>query len=141
MTRAVQPRIILRIVIDRPVAGVAHSLQTKKNQPQDVQVAAEGRPLEFDVSVRLGPNHRLLGEFVRTEGPERRFVYIAIGQSAGQTGSVWTRRMKIDVHTIPETMLDQAAGGRVLSAVFLGAGKDGTPACASVRPLQAWSLV
>lgn len=141
MGRADQPTITLRIVIDRPVMGVAYGLQTKKNEPLAVQISAKDQPLAFDVPVRIGPGRKLLGDFVRTEGAERRFIYIAIGQSAGQPGSSWTRRMKIDVHTIPAAMLDQAARGVVLSAVFAGAGKDGTPACASVKPLKDWAPI
>ena len=69
---------------------------------------------------------------MRSEGPERRFVYIGIGQGAGQKNTPWSRRMKIDIHTIPQALLDKAAKGKTLEAVINGTGKDGSPACATV---------
>jgi hypothetical protein len=58
---------------------------------------------------------------VRREGPERRFVYIAVGVQAGQH-STWSRRMKIDVHTIAKAMIDEALKGMILEAVINGTG-------------------
>lgn len=130
--------ITLRLTIDDPVPGVAYSLQDKANHPVGV-VVAEGGPLSFDAPVRLAPGPRFLGEFVRAEGPQRRFVYIAIGTAAGQH-SIWSRRAKIDIHDIPAGLLDQALAGAVLEAVLPGRAKDGGPACATVRPLGGWRL-
>ena len=77
---------------------------------------------------------------MRREGSTRRFVYIAVGTSAGQHASEWSRRAKIDVHGIPADLLAQARAGRVLEVVLPGRAKDGGPACATVRPLQAWRI-
>ena len=77
---------------------------------------------------------------MRREGPSRRFVYIAIGTSAGQH-SEWSRRAKIDVHDIPADLLAMAREGRVLEAILPGRARDGGPACATVRPLQPWRAV
>ena len=60
------------------------------------------------------------------------FIYIAIGKQAGDAASPWSRRMKIDIHTITQSLLDQALAGKVLEATIPGTGKDGTPACATV---------
>ena len=69
----------------------------------------------------------------RREGPGRRFVYIRIGQSAGDHASEWTRRMKIDIHDTPQDLLDRAmAGEGVVQLTVNGTGKDGSPACATV---------
>ncbi|AYV46188.1 hypothetical protein CFHF_15970 [Caulobacter flavus] len=131
--------ITLRLRIQDPVPGVAYSLQDKKNHPVGPLVAGDG-PLAFDVSVRVAPGPRFLGEFVRSEGPSRRFVYIAIGTSAGQHGSTWTRRAKIDIHTIPADLLARALEGAVLEVLLPGRAKDGGPACATVVPLEAWRV-
>lgn len=132
--------VILRLTIADPVPGVAYSLQDKDNHPIDPVIAGEG-PLSFDVPVRLSADNRWLGPFVRREGPERRFVYIAIGQSAGDPGSEWSRRAKIDIHNMPQALRDAARAGAVPEIVLPGRGKDGTPACATVRGPEGWKLV
>lgn len=132
--------ITLRLTIADPVAGVAYSLQDKANMPVEPRVAG-GTPISFDVPVTLSDDSRLTGPFVRREGPSRRFVYIAIGTSAGQHASEWSRRAKIDVHDIPADLLVQAREGRLLEVVLPGRARDGGPACATVRPLQAWRVV
>lgn len=126
--------VTLRLIIADPAPGVRYSLQDPKNAPVDPGTADDG-PLSFDVPATLRPDGRLSGPFVRREGPARRFVYIAIGQSAGDHASIWTRRAKIDVHDIPAALL---APGAVLEVVLPGRGKDGSPACATVRPIEGW---
>ena len=131
--------ITLRLTTADPVPGVAYSLQDKANAPVDARIADDG-PISFDVPVTLSDGGRLTGPFVRREGPSRRFVYIAIGTSAGQH-SEWSRRAKIDVHDIPADLLALARQGRPLEAVLPGRARDGGPACATVRPLQPWRAV
>ena len=97
-------------------------------------------PLSFDVPVRLPDGRRMTGDFVRREGPQRRFVYIAIGNQAGDAASPWSRRAKIDVHDIPEALLAQALAGAVLECRLPGRAKDDGPACATVRPLVGWQV-
>ena len=138
MAHPVQTEIRMRLVIDRPVSGVAHSLQDKKSGPVDVKTSKAGEALAFDFPIRIGAGRKFYGEHVRSEGPERRFVYIAIGEQAGQKGSPWSRRMKIDIHGISQALLDKAIGGKVLEAIITGTGKDGTPACATVAPAKPW---
>ena len=132
--------ITLRLTIAAPVAGVAYSLQDKANMPVEPRIAGDG-PISFDVPITLSDEGRLTGPFVRREGPSRRFVYIAIGTSAGQHASEWSRRAKIDIHDIPADLLTQAREGRLLEVVLPGRAKDGGPACATVRPLQSWRVV
>lgn len=132
--------IALRLTIANPVSGVAYSLQDKANMPVEPCLAGDG-PISFDVPVTLSDDGRLTGPFVRREGPARRFVYIAIGTSAGLHASAWSRRAKINVHDIPADLLAQAREGRLLEVVLPGRAKDGSPACATVRPIQAWRVV
>jgi Family of unknown function (DUF5990) len=138
MAKADQTEIRLRIVIDNPVPGVAHSLQDKKNQPLDAQASKGGKALSFEFPVRIADGPKFYGEHVRSEGPERRFVYIAIGTLAGDAASCWTRRMKIDIDDIPPALLEKAKGGMVLEVLIAGADKKGEPACASVKAAKAW---
>jgi hypothetical protein len=135
MSRADQTEIAMRIVIEQPVAGVVHSLQTGDTGVLDPKRSHAGEPLAFDFPVRVAPGPKFFGDQVRREGPERRFVYIRIGQSAGDHGSPWTRRMKIDIQDTPQTLLDRAMAGKgVIEITVNGTGKDGSPACATVRP-------
>ena len=136
MAKADQVEVRMRIVIEQPVPGVLHSLQSKDDAPLDPKSSKAGEPLAFDFPIRIAPGPKFFGDQVRREGPERRFVYIRIGQSAGDHASPWSRRMKIDIHDTEQALLDRAiAGEGVLEIVVNGTGKDGTPACATVRPL------
>lgn len=131
--RADQVELRLRIVIERPVAGVLHSLQAKDGAPLDPKRSAGGESLVFTLPIRVAPGPKFFGDQIRREGPVRRFVYICVGQAAGDHASLWTRRMKIDVHDIDPTLLDRAiADGGVVELTINGTGKDGTPACATV---------
>lgn len=135
MTRAGQRDVAMRIMIDRPVVGVLHSLQDRDGHPLDPKSSAAGEPLLFDFTIRVGPGPKFFGDQVRREGPERRFVYIRVGQAAGDPSSPWTRRMKIDIHDIGQELLDAvASGGGRIAITVIGTGKDSTPACATVRP-------
>lgn len=137
MPRTDQRPVDLRIVIEQPVIGVLHSLQAKDDSPLDPKRSRKGEPLVFDFQIRVAPGPRLLGDQVRREGPTRRFVYIRIGQYAGDASSPWSRRMKIDIHDIGNDLLDRAAdGGSVIETTVIGTDKDGTPACATVRPTR-----
>ena len=125
--------VTLRLIIDDPVPGVRYSLQ-KDDLPFDPRTAGDG-PLAFELPVTLHPDGRLSGPFVRREGPERRFVYIRIGTSAGDHASPWSRRAKIDIHDIPASL---RVADSVLETHLPGRGKDGSPACATVRPVIGW---
>lgn len=132
--------ITLRLTIQDPVPDVAYSLQNKNGDVVGQVVAGSGS-LSLDVPVRVAPGPRFLGEFVRSEGPIRRFVYIAIGSQAGATASFWNRRAKIDIHTLSMTLIEAALAGKVLEIVLPGRDKDGGPTCATVRPLSDWRAV
>ncbi len=129
--------LTLRLTIADPVPGVRYSLQDQKSVPTHGRVAGDA-PLSLDVPVRLRPEGRLTGPYVRREGPTRRFVYIGIGPHAGDPASPWDRRAKIDVHDIPPDLLRPDA---VLEVILPGRAKDGGPACATVRPTLGWRAV
>ena len=131
--------ITLRLTLADPVPGVRYSLQ-KDDMPFEPATATD-HPLSFDVTVRLSDDGRFLGPFVRREGPRRRFVYIRIGQSAGDHASPWSRRAKIDIHDIQAELLTLARAGRMLEITLPGRGADGSPTCATVRSATGWRAV
>lgn len=128
--------VTLRLTIADPVPGLHYWRQDAKNAPHDIRLSTEA-PLTFDMPVDLRPDGKLGGTWVRREGKERRFVYIAIG-GAMPGLPVVSRRAKIDVHDIPADLLKP---GAVIATTLPGRGKDGTPACATVRPLQPWRAI
>jgi Family of unknown function (DUF5990) len=137
MARTDQNTINLRIIVEQPVIGVLHSLQEKDESPLDPKSSRQGEPLVFDFQVRVGAGPKFFGDQVRREGPLRRFVYVRVGQYAGDPSSPWSRRMKIDIHDIGNDLLDRAAkSGSVIETTVIGTDKDGTPTCATVRPTR-----
>jgi hypothetical protein len=141
MPRAAQTEIRMRLIVEAPVSGVVYSLQNKQNQPIDAKCSAGNASLVFEFPVRLATGNRFSGEHVRREGPTRRSIYVAVGKQAGDATSCWDRRIKIDIHTITRSLLDEALNGKILEASIRGAGQDGTPACATVSPTRAWRAV
>ncbi len=141
MARGAEPNVTLRLSVTKPVLGVAYSLQDKESQPVDVRIAT-GRTLIFEIPVRIGVNEtgpRFLGEFVRAEGKTRRFVYVATGQQAGQSGTECSRRAKMDLPEITKAMVQSAdTTGLVLEASMPGADDRGAPTCATVKVY--WSV-
>jgi hypothetical protein len=137
--RADQAEIRARIVIEQPVPGVRHSLQ-QDDAPLAPKTSKSGEPLSFDFPLRVTPGPKFFGPQVRREGKERRFVYIRIGTAAGDCLSPWSRRMKIDIHDIDQALLDKAAKGGVLTGTINGTAKDGSPACATIKPV-VWRIL
>ena len=135
MAKRDQTEIAARIIIENPIPGVLHSLQDKDGRPLDPKQSRSGKPLAFDFPLRVSAGPKFFGDQVRREGSERRFVYVRIGTAAGQMSSPWSRRMKIDIHDTDQQLVDRAIGGSTLELVVNGTAKDGTPACATIRPV------
>jgi hypothetical protein len=137
MARADQTEIRVRISIEQPVSGVLHSLQ-EDDQPVDARRSEAGEPLAFELPLLISPGPKFFGKQVRREGSVRRFVYIRVGQLAGDDASPWSRRMKIDIHDIDPLLLKRAMNGEGLIKLTInGTGADGTPACATVRAAKS----
>ena len=136
----------LRIVLERPPAGVLFGLQkgggSNYETVQTVTSKTEDLKFEFTIRVREGkdgsPN--FLGSFV--QGPSgARFVYIDIGTYAGQTNTPWSRRLKVPLTGITWELIEKAAKASVfLETRVAGTGKDGGPTCATVKPFAGWKL-
>ncbi|HEV7745542.1 MAG TPA: DUF5990 family protein [Pyrinomonadaceae bacterium] len=137
--------LTLRIVVERPPAGVYFGLQKGggSNYETIQIVTSKADDLQFEFSVRVGegkdgqPN--LLGPFA--QGPTNaRFVYLDIGACAGQTNTHWSRRLKVPLIGITWELIEQASrsSASALEARVAGTGKDGGPNCATVKPFAGW---
>ncbi|MBM3784212.1 MAG: hypothetical protein FJW30_07610 [Acidobacteria bacterium] len=123
----------LRIVLQRPPAGVHFSLQGKPGELFQ-KVVSTGADITFDFEIRVQPGPRFLGEF--TQGPPAsRFVYVCSGASAGQPNTPISRRAKLPLQSITWEL---AAAGKRLTARIPGTGRDGGPVCATVKPFAGW---
>ena len=147
-----QVEIPLRITLHRVPAGVAFALQKGKSgvhgDVELVQPTSRDRDsLSFDFSVRVeeakkGAGPRFLGEF--TQGPpDKRFVYVNSGRSAGQANTLWNRRAKIPLTTISAGLIDKvlSKAGAILELEIEGTSKDGGPVCASLLSSTEWRPV
>jgi hypothetical protein len=140
-------QVKFRIVLETPPAGVAFALQKGRGSVYDtVQTQrSDGGDLRFEFTAELKPaaaDADFRGPFV--QGPAGgRFVYVDIGTLAGQIGSPWSRRLKVPLTGISTGMGRRASAGdgAVLEAVVPGTGRDGTPACASVKSFAGWKVV
>ena len=139
--------VTLRIVLERPTAGVDFALQKGKGRPFDLsgKQRSKGDDLEFEFTVNAKPGKDDLPNFTGpfVQGPVgERFVYINIGTYAGQTNTCWSRRLKIPLSGTTWAML---RSGKVLVAHIPGTGNDGGPSCAygwrkQVGPSWGWKL-
>ena len=135
--------VTCRIVLETPPPGVDFGLQKGRGSIYEtVQTQrSSGQDLRFEFSAELrgtgaAPDFR--GPFVH--GPAgARFVYIDIGSCAGQTNTHFSRRLKVPLKGITAELIRGAsAPGAVLEARVPGTGRDGTPACASVKDFSGW---
>lgn len=126
-------------MIERPVPGVVYSLQ-QDDKPLDLRASDSGESLAFNFPLRIerpsACGAKFFGPQVRREGKVRRFVYVRIGTSAGQHGAPWDRRIKVDIHDIEPALLDAAIAGGLLEATIRNTARDGSPACATIRPVH-----
>ena len=139
--RADRFELPLRIVMEDPVPGVAIALQrgaaakAELVQPSAASPAAIMFELEAAVEGALPDGRpRLLGPYVQGP-PAARFVYLCVGQLAGQPGSPWTRRVKVPLGGLSRDLIEALTPGMRLEARIAGRARDGGPACASVRLL------
>ncbi len=128
----------LRIIMETPVPGVAIALQRGATGKTDLvgPVETSAAALAFDLEVTVAGalpdgRPRFLGPFVQGP-PAARFVYLNAGAGAGQSGSIWRRRVKVPLAGISWALIEALAAGRRLEAHIAGKARDGGPACASV---------
>jgi hypothetical protein len=139
----------IRIVLEAPPPEVDFGLQLGKGKDYETvqKQRSEGQDMFFHGSLTARNNRadgspNFLGPL--TQGPPTaRFIYVDVGQFAGQRESCWSRRMKIPLTGIGWKMLKRAAKDEkmVLEARLQGTGRDGGPACGTARPAAGWKLV
>jgi len=77
------------------------------------------------------------------QGPsDNKFVYIDIGRYAGQTDSIWSRRLKIPLTWITWKDIDSCTrnSNSIMETHIQGTGRDGGPNCATVKPFNGWQV-
>jgi hypothetical protein len=138
----------VRIVMEDPVPGVTIALQQGATGRAALIPPSSRAPdrlvFDFDLIAEgslTDGRSRLLGPFVQGP-PQARFVYLCVGQAAGQIGSEWRRRVKVPLGGLSADLVAGLPPGGRLEARIAGRGRDGGPACASV-PLLApgWRVV
>ena len=97
-----ETEITLHIILINPTPGVMFGLQKGSGSNYETvqkQISAAG-DLSFMFSIKVKGDSskdklpKFLGSFV--QGPsDNKFVYIDIGTYAGQTNTIWSRRLKI----------------------------------------------
>jgi hypothetical protein len=137
--------IAMRIVVVDPPSDVAFALQRGRAEIVSA-TRSTGAPLAFTFSVRArtgGPRPGLtvLGPF--TQGPpDKRFVYVGSGTFAGDAASCWSRRAKVSLAGVDETLIRAvlARPDACLEATIPGRAGDGGPSCATVPLLRGWEM-
>lgn len=139
-----------RIVLEDPPAGVDFGLQIGRGaECKTVQTQrSKGKDLSFEFSVGVraaGSKTSAPPDFqgsVVQGSPSQRFIYIDIGTYAGQRNTPWSRRLKVPLVGITSEMVDRATkdARRVVETRVPGTGKDGGPACATVKPFDGWTV-
>lgn len=132
----VPAEIRLRIVLEKPPAGVDYGLQngSGSNYQTEQLQRGDGNDLRFDFTI---PETLRGGPYV--QGPTGgKFVYIDIGTAAGQFGTPWSRRLKVPLAGITPELI---ASGAILEARIHGTARDGGPACATPKPFNGWHAV
>jgi len=145
--KAMKPEITLKIVLETPPAGIDFGIQkgggSKYETVQKQRSANKDLEFECTVTVKPGKDNSpdFFGPFVQGTAGER-FIYIDIGTCAGQENTGWSRRLKIPLRGITQGMIKELLDSvhNILETKVPGTGKDGGPACATVKPFDGWRL-
>jgi len=138
----------LGIILVAPTPGVDFGIQEGKGHDyKTIQTQrAKEADLKFECSVSVKGNREdgppnFLGAIVQGP-PTGRFIYIDIGKSAGQFNSNWERRIKNPLLGITWEMIEMIENNptKLLQAKIPGTGKDGGPSCATVKPIDGWTV-
>ena len=132
----------VRIIVLRPLPGVAMMVQRGKNEFLPPSSTSAER-LVFDLELTVDTTEarpNFLGKYA--QGPkDARFIYVNSGTYADQH-SIWGRRAKISLMNITGEQIQTVISktGMILQTEFEGVGRDGGPTCASVKGIE-WKVV
>ena len=127
----------LRITLVAPPPGVLFCLQRGRDERVD-PIRSDGGDATFKLIIQVKPDGPDFGgPFVQGRKGER-FVYVLIGTLAGDTGSCWTRRLKIGLDGITGSLIEEARAhpDAILAVRVAGTAPSGGPACATARFLD-----
>lgn len=139
--------LTLRLVLEKPPPGIDFGLQKGSgNKYETIQKQrSENKDLNFEFTVKIkdptAATPIFLGPLVQGSS-SARFIYIDIGSYAGQTNTVWSRRLKVPLIGITQNMINKVLTNEtlLLETKVPGTGKDGGPNCATVKPFGGWQL-
>jgi Family of unknown function (DUF5990) len=138
--------VTFRVVLEKPPAGVDYGVQVGRGAEYETtqKQRSTGNDLRFEFTVAIRGSKPAAPDFrgpVVQGSPGQRFVYIDIGTYAGQTGTPWSRRLKIPLIGIAWDAIERAsATSMVLETRVPGTARDGGPTCATVKPFGGWKL-
>lgn len=123
--------ITLRIILKKPTPGVDFGLQKGcGSNYETVQTQrSSGRDLKFEFAVAVKSDKDSAPDFAGpfVQGPRSaRYVYLDIGTYAGQSGTCWSRRLKVPLSCITWELLKARS---TLVGEIPGTGEDGGPSC------------
>jgi uncharacterized protein DUF5990 len=142
-----ESEITLQIILIKPTPGVIFGLQkgSGSNYETVQKQSTTSNDLSFKFTINVKGDRlkeklpKFSGSFV--QGPaDNKFVYIDIGTYAGQSDTIWARRLKVPLTGITWKDIDSLSVNSILQASVPGTGKDGGPNCATVKPFGGWHI-
>jgi hypothetical protein len=145
-----EKELTLHIIITKPPLNVEFGLQKGSGSNYETVQKQKAKPqgdLFFKCPIKI-KGERLKDHLPKFTGPfvhgssSDRFIYIDIGTYAGQTDSIWSRRLKIPLTGITWNIIEQINfdDKLILESRVPGTGKDGGPNCATVKPFDGWKI-
>jgi len=140
--------ISVKIILEAPTRGVDFGIQ--KGSGSKYETIQKQRSGQQDLNFVFTINTKVTDDSVPDfSGPvvqgskNDRFIYIDIGTYAGQSDSVWGRRLKIPLKGITTEMINRLLtdSSLLLETKVPGTGKDFGPNCGTVKPFTGWQVV
>jgi hypothetical protein len=143
----VESEITLQIILIKPTPEVVFGLQkgSGSNYETIQKQIPTSNDLTFTFLIKVKGDRsndklpKLSGSFVQGSA-DNKFVYIDIGTYAGQSDTIWSRRLKIPLTGITWKDIDSLSSNSMLQTSVPGTGRDGGPNCATVKPFGGWHL-
>lgn len=140
--------LTVQVILVAPPAGVDFGVQRGAGTDYETLFTqrSRGGDVRFQFAIALAPAKQdglpaFKGPFVQGP-PAARFIYIDVGEMAGQKDTPWSRRMKVPLHGISWEMIRKATAkpGHAVLAKIPGTASDGGPNCATIKDV-AWKVV